>query len=71
MSTRSKYDQSITPFYIKMWADLRLPTPHAIPRALSSTKPSAHCMALATRFSVAHRKVGEVLGVKLLFNNKG
>ena len=35
-------------------------------RALSSTKPSAHCMALATRFSVASRKEGKGLGVTLL-----
>ena len=35
-------------------------------RTLLSTKPSAHCMALATCFSAARRKWGEGLGVSLL-----
>ena len=34
----------------------------SLTRALSSTKPSARCMALATRFSIACRKAGKGLG---------
>ena len=38
----------------------------SITRALSSTKPSAHCMVLATHFSIACRKGGKGLGERLL-----